>query len=262
MKHALLGIVSLLTLITPIKAQSIEAVDVIKKAINANYYAGNSVRTTVDMDIYDNQGRKRVRRLTMLRSNLGLNDGTQKYYVYFRKPSDVKKMVFMAWKNVGRDDDRWLYLPALDLVKRIAASDERTSFVGSHFYYEDVSGREVTEDKHSLVKETDAHYVIKSMPMEPNKVEFSYYVNWVDKKTFLPMKVEYYDGNNKTYRTYEVKTVKTIDTYPTAVDVQMENSQTGGKTILHYSNIKYKLNLPKSIFTERYLRKPARRYLK
>jgi len=48
--------------------------------------------------------------------------GDQKFYVYFLEPADVRKMVYMVWKHTDRDDDRWLYLPALDLVKRIAAS--------------------------------------------------------------------------------------------------------------------------------------------
>jgi hypothetical protein len=66
--------------------------------------------------------------------------GDQDFMVFFSRPSDVRGTVFLVAKHVDRDDDRWLYLPGLDLVRRISAGDKRTSFVGSHFFYEDVSG--------------------------------------------------------------------------------------------------------------------------
>ena len=73
----------------------------------------------------------------------------------------------MVWKHLDKDDDRWLYLPALDVQKRIAATDKRTSFVGSHFFYEDVSGRRLSDDRHELVEVTDTYYVMKNTPKEP-----------------------------------------------------------------------------------------------
>lgn len=241
---------------------AIEVQDIVKKAVHASYYQGHDGKAKIDMRIIDNQGRERYRKLTMLRTNQDDKDGAQKYFVYFRKPSDVKKMVFMAWKNTDTDDDRWLYLPALDLVKRIAASDERTSFVGSDFYYEDVSGRGVEEDIHTLVGETDKHYVIKSIPKKPADVEFSYYKNWVDKTTFLSMKAEYFNENNIIYRQYHVDKVETIDGYPTVIISQMKNNLTGSKTVLTYSEVGYNKGLPNNIYTERYLRRPPKSYLK
>ena len=112
------------------------------------------------MTITDSQGRVRIREFRILRLDVA-DGGEQKFYVYFKKPADVSKMVFMVWKHLGVDDDRWMYLPALDLVRRIASSDKRSSFVGSHFVYEDVSGRGIDADTHELIDATDKDYVIK-----------------------------------------------------------------------------------------------------
>ncbi len=254
-----LAVISLL-FVSPVNAA--EVMDIVKKALHASYYQGGDEKAQVHMRIIDGQGRERVRRMILLRKNLDDSGGPQKYYVFFSKPADIKKMVFMAWKNIGREDDRWLYLPALDLVKRIAASDERTSFVGSHFFYEDVSGRNIDKDIHELLEENDKYYVIKSIPMHPDVVEFSYYKNWVDKKTFLPMRAEYFNNNGDVYRTYAVLKVEKIDGYPTVINSIMENKLTGGKTILNYSSVKYSLGLPVNIFTERFLRRPAKKYLR
>ncbi len=233
------------------------------------YYQGKSGRAKVHMVITDSQGRTRTREFTMLRLDetpKGVKDqdfiGEQKFYVYFLRPADVNKMVFMVWKHLDRDDDRWLYLPALDLVKRIAATDKRTSFVGSNFFYEDVSGRNLNEDKHELVKTTDKYYLLKHIPKNPDSVEFSYYLMWVDRKTMLPVKTEYFDKNGRKYRVYEANEIKTIQGYPTVTKMTMSDLNSGGKTVITYTEIKYNIRLPEKIFTERYLRRAPRRYLR
>ena len=76
---------------------------VMDKVIQVSYYQGQDVRADAYMRIVDRQGRERTRELTVLRRNINANK-EQKYYVYFKKPSDVKKMAFMAWKNVEKDD--------------------------------------------------------------------------------------------------------------------------------------------------------------
>lgn len=234
--------------------------EIMQKAIQAFYYQGHDQRAKAHMRIIDKQGRQRVREFISLRLNTG-DRGKQKYYVYFNKPVDVKKMVFMAWKNVKNEDDRWLYLPALDLVKRIAASDDRTSFVGSNFFYEDVSGRGLDEDFHQLSEETEQYYIIKSQPKKPDSVEFTSYQMWVDKKTFLPMKIDYYK-KDIIYRHYQTLETKNIDGYDTVIKAIMENKLTGGKTVISYSEVKYFQDIPDKIFSERYLRKVPKKYLK
>jgi outer membrane lipoprotein-sorting protein len=157
-----------------------------------------------------------------------------------------------------KDDDRWLYLPALSLVRRIAAGDKRTSFVGSDFLYEDVSGRSLEEDTHELIETTDESFVVKNVPKQPDTVEFSYYNVSIDRKTFVPMKMEFYDKDNKLYRTIESVKVETIQDFPTVVKSVVSHLRTGSKTEMEFSNVKYDIGLKESIFTERYLQRPPR----
>jgi hypothetical protein len=167
--------------------------------------------------------------------------------------------------NIGKDDDRWLYLPGLDLVKRIAASDKRTNFVGSDFLYEDVSGRNLAEDAHELIETTDKYYVIKNVPKKPDTVEFSYFNVSIDCNTFVPMKMEFYDKQNRLYRiiesqkveAIEVKEGENIQKFPTVVKSVVSDLNTGNKTVMEFTDVKYNINLD-DIFTERYLRRPPR----
>lgn len=239
-----------------------EVRDVVAKANHAAYYQGDDGRAKVTMKIIDAQGRERLREFVVLRKDDGTDDGKQKFYVYFNKPADVKKMVFMVIKNVDRADDRWLYLPALDLVKRIAASDERTSFVGSDFYYQDISGRGIDEDNHELGPEDDTYYIVKSTPKNSKTVEFSSYKTWIDKTSFLPITIEYYDAQGQKIRSYTALNVDVISGHPTVTSARMENHQTGSETYVTYSAVKYDVGLPDNIFSERYLRRAPRKFLR
>jgi hypothetical protein len=167
-------------------------------------------------------------------------------------------MAFLVHKHIDRDDDRWLYLPALDLVKRIAASDERTSFVGSHFFYEDVSGRGVEEDSHEIIEMTDKHFVIKNIPKDPSAVEFSSYTVRIDRTTYMPLKAEYYDKSDKKYREVEALNIEEIQGFPTVTKSRVRDLESGGETVSEFTDIKYNIGLEESIFTERYLHKPPR----
>ncbi len=168
-----------------------EAEELVNRANQAAYYAGQDGRADVTMTISAPDGSTRSRQFTMLR--LTDQGDEQKFYVYFKAPADVRKMAFLVWKNITRDDDRWLWLPALNLKKRIAPGDKRTSFVGSDFFYEDVSGRSPSEDRHQLVEETAISYLLRSEPKDPGSVEFAWYQVWIDKHNFLPLKAIYYD---------------------------------------------------------------------
>ncbi len=231
--------------------------DIVNKANLTAYYGGNDGKSTVRMIITDAQGRTRKREFVILRRDVK-DGGEQKFYVYFKKPTDVRKMVFMVHKFIEKDDDRWLYLPALDLVKRIASSDKRTSFVGSHFFYEDVSGRLTNADNHELVEVTDTAYVLKNTPKDPSGVEFSAYTVWVDRQTFMPVKAEYIDKQGRKYREVAALEIREIQGISTVVKSRVRDLLSGGETVSEFKNIKYNIGLKDTIFTERYLRRPPR----
>lgn len=251
-------------------AQSPSLDEIVNRANRAVYYQGQDGHAQVEMTITDNQNRSRNRRMVILRKDVPQTDdledgayrGEQKFYVYFSRPADINKMVFMVWKKLDAEDDRWLYLPALDLVKRIAATDKRTSFVGSDFYYEDVSGRDIDEDTHELLETTENYYVVKNTPRDPSSVEFAHYTMYIHKHSFIPVQVDYYDAQGTKYRVAKALKVDTIQDHPTVTKSSMENLQTGSKTVMQYSEVKYDLGIPDDIFTERYLRKPPRKYLR
>ncbi len=236
--------------------------EIVTKANEAAYYAGDDGRAQVEMIITDKSGTTRTRKFTILR--LDTDGGNQKFYVYFKEPADLYKQVFLVWKEVADDknDSRWMWLPALNLKREIAPGDKRTSFVGSDFVYEDVSGRNLKEDRHELVETTGGQYVIKNTPKNPGDVEFAYYTVKIDKDTFLPRLAEYYDKNGKLYRTVEATRVETIQGFPTVTESVVKDLNTGSSTINKFSDVEYNIGLNERIFTERFLRRPPREVTK
>lgn len=233
--------------------------EIVRRANLASYYAAADGRAHVRMTITDAQGRQRLRELTILRRDIQ-DGGDQEYVVLFSRPADVRNTVFLVQKHVGRDDDRWLYLPSLDLVRRIAAGDKRTSFVGSHFLYEDVSGRGVEEDRHELVETTDAHYVVKNTPLATRSVEFAWWTVWINKTTFLPAKMEYADEAGRVFRRIEALEVREIAGIPTVTRMRASDLRSGGGSVAEFTSVEYGLGIPASVFTERTLRNPPLRW--
>lgn len=254
----------LVTFVTMTNAQAFDQVkanSIVEKASLAAYYAGNDGRTLARMKIVDANGRKQLRQFTILRKNLS-QGGEQQYLVVFSRPSDVSGTVFMVHKKPGKLDDRWLYLPALDLVKRVSAGDKRTSFVGAHYFYEDVSGRSPTEDNHMIESEDEKNYVLKHIPKEPSSVEFASYKTWIDKKTYLPMTIEYYDAADKPIRKIEAVEVEIIQGIPSVTRAKVTNLADGSYTLMAFKKMSYDLGIPSDIFNEGSLRNPPAEWLR
>ncbi|MBB6520710.1 outer membrane lipoprotein-sorting protein [Pseudoteredinibacter isoporae] len=237
-----------------------DAMDIIQRSNLATVYAGDDGRAQARMLIVDKQGRKQMRQFSILRRNVE-KGGDQQFLLVFSRPSDVARTSFLVNKHPGRDDDRWLYLPGLDLLKRIAAGDKRTSFVGSTFFYEDISGRDIHADSYEIIQQNEAQWTLKATPKDTSGVEFAYYHISIDKKTLLPIQAEYYDPSGEQYRRLSVRKTTVVQGLPTIVEMKAENLRDGSFSINQMRNIEYSLGIPEAIFSERSLRMPPRKWL-
>ena len=249
-------------------AAPLAVLDIMARSQQAFSYAGTDMSAKVRMELVAATGQRRTRVLTMLRRNVpGGTD--QKYFLYFHEPGDVRRMAFIVWKYPERDDDRWIFIPAVNMVRRVAASDSRSSFVGSDFTYEDVSGRDLSLDTHTLLRQErlgDADcYVVESVPKTP--ADYARKLSWIDATTFLPRKEEYYDVHNQLQRAFtadEITEIAAADgsRVPTVVRRTMKNARTGHRTEVTFASVAYGVGLDDAIFSERSLQSPPARWIK
>lgn len=181
----------------------------------------------------------------------------------FFSPASVKDTRFLLKENEGdKDDDKWIFLPSLRTTRRIAASDGEKPFVGTDFTYDDMSSREVADDTHELLKESEDKgnfkdlYVVKSTPKDPKSSQYMYRISWITKDSWIPTYVELYDKKGKLLKINEIKTItpKTGNrTYNIPSENVMTNVQTGHSTVLKMMNIEVDKPLNEKYFTPNFL---------
>jgi len=158
--------------------------------------------------------------------------------------------------------------PAVNMTRRIAARDSRSSFVGSDFSYEDISGRDLAADSHTVLREEklvdSACYVVQSTPKAA--ADFSRKLSWIDKTSWLPLKEEYYDAQNQFARVFTADKVEAIaagdKAYPTVVKRTMKNVQSGHRTEVVFESVSYDVGIPPDIFTERSLQQAPEKWIR
>ena len=243
-------------------AESLDATQVVTRMHKAFFYQGESLRARVKMTLSSADGKQRIRELVMLRLNMPRPD-EQRYFMYFYSPGDVRGMSFLVYKYPAKEDDRWLFLPALSLVQRVAARDAGSSFVGSDFTYEDVSGRDVEADEHKLLREEDYKgkpcLVIESVAK--GAASYKKKVSWIDKSSYLPLREEYYDVQGKVFKEFTAGEIREVDGIPTIMTRTMKNLKTGHQTLVEFPDVRYRLPLKPDDFGERSLRNPPKSWI-
>ncbi len=272
MSKLVLAAVLLALAASPSRAlEPLSPVEIVEKSQQAFYYAGADMKARVTMTLITAEDKTRTRVLTMLRRNVP-DSQNQKYFLYFHEPGDIRGTAFLVWKYPEKDDDRWIFIPAVNMVRRVAARDSRSSFVGSDFTYEDISGRDVSADTHTLLREEKLGdrecYVIQSVPKAA--IEYTKELAWIDKKTFLPLKEEYYDAQNELARLFTADTITDVaagkdatkEAYPTATKRTMKNVKSGHRTEVRFDSVTYNAGLDDGLFTERSLLTPPQNWIR
>ena len=219
---------------------------------------GDTRSATIEMTLIQKSGHKRVRKLKSWAMDVG-ND--TKKIMFFTYPGDVKGTGFLTWDydNTSKVDDKWLYLPAMKKTRRISGKSSKTDyFMGSDFTYNDMSTRSVDEEKHTLLHEEmlGAHkcWVVESVPNDRDEI-YARRVTWIRQDCLIAVKAEYYDKLNKLHRKLNISNIEKVQGFWTMHLMQMENVQTGHKTIIRMDNQKFNVKVSPNLFTVSQLEK-------
>lgn len=174
----------------------------------------------------------------------------------FVQPEDVNGTGLLTLDHPGDESDQWLYLPALDKVRRISSSRKGGRFVGSDFYYEDLLDREVEMDHHFLKGEGSVGKVpcevLVSTPRDPDNSVYSKRVSCIYRKLLIPLSVELYEkGKEQPIKKMTARRIKKVQGFWTILESTMYDLETGHRTQLLTQKIKYNQGLPDQLFSRR-----------
>ncbi|MFQ3621019.1 MAG: outer membrane lipoprotein-sorting protein [Spirochaetales bacterium] len=216
---------------------------------------GNTSRALVKMDLVDSKGKVNSRSVEMF--TVKDEKDLKKMVVVFHAPASVKDTRYLAIENEGRDDDKWIYLPALKRVRRIAASEGGSSFMGSDFTYDDMSERDVDKDDHKLLREEPlgqySCYVIESAAKDPKDSQYSKRISWIAKDLWVPIKIELYDKRGSLQKVATLDKIEMLQGFVTPLQTTMKNVQKNTSTILTMEQFVWNEAIPAGIFTTRFL---------
>ncbi|MGZ8320792.1 MAG: outer membrane lipoprotein-sorting protein [Telluria sp.] len=256
--------VGLGSLVMPQGAQAaVPAADsIMEKNFVANRFDDSTSNATFQM--INKNGDKRVRE-TFGATRTQENSLDTKRVTRFLSPSDIKNTVTLLVEHSGADDDMWIYLPALKKTRRLTSSNKNESFVGTDLSYGDVIGHKVVEWTHKVIGADSIGgkqcTIVESLPKDAKVAEQSGYskrVSWVDNESFLAMKTEFYATNKQLLKVSTLANVVNVDPAKQRwqpMHMEVQNVQTGHKTVIDWKEFKANQGVKNEYFTPRYLEK-------
>lgn len=241
-----------------LSGQSAKGLELMKK--NDAQMSSDNEQVELTMELINNKNLKRSR--TIKRYSQTDAAKSESTLIQFVAPADVAGTGFLEIENTGREDDQWLYLPALKRSRRISASNESDNFMGSDFTYEDIGSEELDQYDYTVSGEATvantACMVVVAVPMTESKKQQSGYAKreiYLDKNTYVIHKINYYDKKSELVKVLVASQIKQVGTSGKfrAHNLIMKNVKTGSQTVLIFKNYQINGGVKADLFSKRYL---------
>lgn len=198
-----------------------------------------------------------ARRELRIRS-LEVSDDEVRTMVIFDTPQDVRGTALLTHTFSEKDDDQWLYLPAVGRVRRIAGGSRSGPFMGSEFSFEDMSSQRVEKFSYKYLGVEDYEgmncHVLERYP-EDRHSGYSRQVAWLDTEHLRIIKVDYYDRRGDLLKTLNATDYEQhADKFWRPANMSMYNHQTGRSTSLIWKNYVFDIGLSERDFDQSALR--------
>lgn len=220
---------------------------------------GQQLTQKVNITMVDKRGKTQERSLVWYRKDLS---DQRKSVIFYESPANVQGTAFLTYDyyEQDKDDDQWLYLPALRKTRRISAANRGDYFLGTDLTYEDVKlaakiGANDYNFKAIGEREENgiATYHVEGTPKNDKiakelgygKVEYR-----IDQKILIPIKITYWDIAGNKLKTVEFKNIKQVQGIHTAHRIEAVNFKTNHKTTFLFNDPDYQSELADDLFSE------------
>ncbi len=257
-----LALLTVAALLSPsaARAETSDARQIIEKATKQNKApASESVSV---LTLYSARGHKRVRKTAAV-SKLYDNGKTEKLMIRFLSPADVKGTGFLTFDYEQKDDDMWLFLPALRKTRRIISSEKSKSFMGSEFSYNDMNIPNL--DDFTYARKADASvdgvacFVIETRPRNKKVASdngFSRKLSYIGKTDYVTRKAMQWDLGGALHKEIKATKVKRFGTDTKifrATFMEVVNKKNRRRSTLEIKKLVVTKDAKDEYFTIRYL---------
>ncbi len=242
-----------------------EAMEIVQQVNSVD--DGEVVTRKLTMTLVDRHGQERQREAIIYRKEFGEEMRT---VVFYLAPANVRGTAFLIWDypESEKEDDQWLYLPAMRKVRRISAADRGDYFLGTDFTYDDIKldGKlepqdfDFTLEGHST-REDNRYYQLAGVPKTgaiAEELGYSRMEALVDASNFMIVEAKFWDLKGNELKTLEISDIFQADGIWTRGKLGITNHSTGHKTRFQFTEADYATPLDDSLFTRQSLERGHR----
>ncbi len=175
----------------------------------------------------------------MASRTLEMEDDGDRSRITFKWPADVEGTELLTWSHRQGADDQWLYLPAIQRVKRISSRNKSGSFMGSEFSYEDLGSQEVEQFTYRYLREEKLGgrdtVVIERYP-EDKLSGYAKQVVWYDMEYGRPVQIHYFDRKEELLKISTFGDFRKLGQWWREHRIEMSNVQTHKRSVITWQS--------------------------
>ena len=225
---------------------------------------GVQLTRKLTMVLTNKNGKSRTRETVSFRKYIGQE---KRLAIFYQTPSNVKGTAFLVYDypESGKDDDQWLYMPALRKTRRISAANRGDYFLGTDLTYEDIK----LEAKASLddynyqtigIEEVDGHatYVLEGTPVDAStrkELGYSKVQLFVDKDLWMVRQIDSWDEAGNSLKRVHLSDIRRVQDIWTYHRIEVKNHKTGHQTVFQFAEVDYDSDISDEFFTEQALQR-------
>ena len=239
-------------------AQELNGFQIMEKALNKSSWQDMSGQ--VKLILTSPRGEERTRKIDMFSRKRTADESDM--LMRFKAPADVKGTAFLIIEKKDKDDERYLYLPAMRRVKRIASSGKGGNFMSSDFTYYDIGKPKLKDWTYKRLADEKVGkwdcYKLECLPVDENILKDTGYgkiIRWIRKDIFMTVQSEYYDSGLRKWKILSVPGMEKVAGVWFQTDMKMKDVQNNHVSRMQFTNLKVNQNIPAKFFTQRFLQR-------
>ena len=211
----------------------------------------HDITMKASFQVFDKQGQSAKKDFVFRRIG---SSGDSKTLVVFTSPKEIHGVALLSINQPGVTDRQYIYTPATQRVRSVAAQERSARFIGTDFTFEDVGERVLDDFSYRLIgaSETiDGHksYKVEATPENPSRSQYRFIYYWVAQDVPVILYAEFYDTSGREVRALHASAIKRVNGIWGARHTEMRTLQDGTRTVLTIDDVKFNTKPDEKLFT-------------